>query len=136
MELLCARSYVKFIKGFHTPAPQELVERKTSALRQGFAGLPGCVNDVGRGRGGYCFNLQDACVQSREEGTDSTAGLVLRAAGSKLGRVSVSLHRGVLGEGWGQKPQQAGGTEDALVRDKSPSEPEVWKTLLSQLPVF
>lgn len=29
------KSYVKFIRGFYTPAPQELVESQTSALCQG-----------------------------------------------------------------------------------------------------
>lgn len=93
------------------------MERKTSALCQGAlsACSPRCVNDVGRGRGDYCFNLQDTCVWSREGDADSAAMLVLSAAGSKLGCVSVSLHQGMLGEGWGQKPQRAGGAENILV---------------------
>lgn len=74
-------------------------------------------------------------VWSREEDTDSTAMPVLCATGSKQGCVPISLRRGVPGKDGGQKPQRAGGAEDALVGDKSTRELEVWKTLLSQLPV-
>lgn len=115
MALLCAGSYVKFIKGFSTPAPQESVERKTSALCQGAVSAcsPGRVNDVGRGKGDYCFNLQGTRVCGGEDG-GSAALLALCATDGKLGCVSIGLHRGVLGEAK-RKPQQAGGVENSLV---------------------
>lgn len=60
-------------------------------------------------------------VWSREGDTDSTAMniIILCATASKLGSVSISLHRGMRGEDW----------------DKSPSKLEVWKMLSSQLPI-
>lgn len=93
------------------------MERKTSALWQGAvsASSPGCVNDVGRGRGDYCFNLQGTRLWSGEEDGGSTALLVVCATEGKLGGVAIGLHRGMLGEDGGQKHQQAGDVGNTLI---------------------
>lgn len=92
VELFCARSSVRFIKGFCLAAPQELVKRKNTALSGGcFPAYLDVLTIWVEEERIIDFNPQDTCVWRGNEDADSTAVLVLCATGSELGYVSSHL---------------------------------------------